>query len=554
MAQISRNVFATHVYNQITSYAKTFLQSTTFLANRNLLPIESPLNHHKKPLSNIIEALQTFLSDDVELLVYLDHYSVPKKDYHPDYIAMILLHNFENQITNDCDYRFHTKLLNEYNLTQNVAQLEYLKTLPTQIQGTPEWMAARKEGLTACNIKKVLYGSIKEKVEIVLDKCKTDDVYKKIYSPAMQHGHQHEDNGIAIFESRSNRDVFEFGCMQHQEFSFLKASPDGIDNMGEMLEIKMPYSRIPHEIPKPDYYNQMQLQLEVCDLDVCNFLECVVKHYTSKADYLADINKKARTGPPRHCFTGRGLEKGVMLEGKSRDNLYFNYKYAPLDLMPDEIDEWLNENTEELNVEAKEKQEEDNVVYNDFVVRPVYWYLVRYSCIKVYRDSNWISKNIGKFHTFWRTVLYYRKHGIEPLLEFLETGNNNCLPKHPGIVNFPDFKVRKSTRRTKVANIFSKNTCLLMDSSDEEDELNKTNNKVSNKITKSNSVKKSTTKPKVKKSSKKKTSPKTTKSTKGARITKSASGKLLKFSSKPKPVKSQGCLINDSSDEDLSFM
>ena len=75
MAQISRNVFATHVYNQIISYAKTFLQSTTFLAKRNLLPIESPLTHHKKPLSNIIEALQTFLSDDVELLVYLDHYS-----------------------------------------------------------------------------------------------------------------------------------------------------------------------------------------------------------------------------------------------------------------------------------------------------------------------------------------------------------------------------------------------------------------------------------------------------------------------------------------------
>ena len=462
---------------------------------------------------------------------------------------MVVLHNFENQIINDCGYRFHTKILNEYNLTQNINQLEYLKTLPTQIQGTPEWMAARKEGLTASNIKKVLYGSIKEQVEIILDKCKTDDVYKKIYSPAMQHGHQHEDNGVAIFESRSNREVYEFGCMPHQEFNFLKASPDGIDNMGEMLEIKMPYSRIPHEIPKPDYYDQMQLQLEVCDLDVCNFLECVVKHYTSKADYLADINKQARTGPARHCFTGRGLEKGVMLEGKSMDNLYFNYKYAPLDLMPDEINEWLDENTEQLNKEAKEQQEEDNVVFNDFVVRPVYWYLVRYSCIKVYRDSNWISKNISKFHTFWRTVLYYRKHGIEPLIEFLETGNNDCLPKHPGIVNFSDFKVRKSTKRKKIVNVFSKNTCLVMDSSDEEDELNNINNKVSTK-TKDKPTKKS----KTKKSLKKKTQLKTNKSPKGAKITKSSSDKLLKFPSKSASVKSQGCLIDDSSDEDLSFM
>lgn len=560
MAQISRNVFATHVYNKITSYANTFLQSTNFLASRNLLPIESPLTHHKKPLSNIIEAIQTFLSDDVDLLVYLDHYSVPKKDYQPDYIAMVILHNFENQIINDCGYRFHTKILNEYNLTQNITQLDYLKTRPTQIQGTPEWMAARKEGLTASNIKKVLYGSIKEQVEIILDKCKTDDVYKKIYSPAMQHGHQHEDNGVAIFESRSNREVYEFGCMPHQEFNFLKASPDGIDNMGEMLEIKMPYSRIPHEIPKPDYYNQMQLQLEVCDLDVCNFLECVVKHYTSKADYLADINKKARTGPARHCFTGRGLEKGVMLEGKSMDNLYFNYKYAPLDLMPDEINEWLDENIDQLNEEAKEKQEEDNMVFNDFVVRPVYWYLVRYSCIKVYRDSNWISKHISKFHTFWRTVLYYRRHGIEPLLEFLETGNNDCLPKHPGIVNFPDFKVRKSTKRKKIVNVFSKNTCLLLDSSDEEDELNKMNNKApNNKVLSKTTTKKkkslnNKSSPKTTKSTSSTKSTKSVKSTKGTRIRKSTSSKLLKKSSKSVPVKSQGCLIDDSSDEDLSFM
>ena len=44
--------------------------------------------------------------------------------------------------------------------------------------------------------------------------------------------------------------------MRHPLFNFLGASPDGIDEMGEMLEIKMPYSRIPHEIPKKDYYFQ----------------------------------------------------------------------------------------------------------------------------------------------------------------------------------------------------------------------------------------------------------------------------------------------------------
>jgi putative phage-type endonuclease len=551
MSQL-KPLFSKHVYNQITSYTKTFLQTTKFLANKNLLSIENPLNHHKKPLSNVIEAVQTFLSDDVDLLVYLDHYSVLKKDYQPDYIAMVILHNFENQLINDCNYRFHTKLLNEYNLTQNIAQLEFLKLQPTQIQGTHEWIIARRKGLTASNITKVLHGSVKEQVNILLDKCTTDNVYKKIYSPAMQHGHQHEDNGIAIFESRSNRKVHDFGCMSHREFSFLKASPDGIDNLGEMLEIKMPYSRIPHEIPKNDYYDQMQLQLEVCDLDVCNFLECVIKHYTSKDDYIEDVNKKARTGPSRHCYTAKGLEKGVMLEGKSMDARYFNYKYAPLDMMPDNIDDWINEYTKQLYIEAEEQQEHDNITFNDFVVRPVYWYVKRYSCIKVYRDSNWISKHISTFHTFWRTVLYYRKHGVEPLLEFLETGNNDCLPKHPGIVNFPDFKVRKSTKRTKIANVFSKNVCLLMDSSDDEPELKK-KFKNNTKITK-----KTPTKTTNKTTTNKTTTNKTTKTPKvktDIKITNVQGAKIYKSSYK-QTQKTQGCLIETSSDtdNDLSFM
>jgi hypothetical protein len=40
-----------------------------------------------------------------------------------------------------------------------------------------------------------------------------------------------------------------------------------------MLEIKNVVSREITGIPKPEYYVQMQLQMEVCDLEECDFLE-----------------------------------------------------------------------------------------------------------------------------------------------------------------------------------------------------------------------------------------------------------------------------------------
>jgi hypothetical protein len=276
----------------------------------------------------------------------------------------------------------------------------------------------------------------------------------------MQHGTQHEDNGINIYKKRSGRKVYEFGCMKHPLFKFLGASPDGIDDKGEMLEIKMPYSRIPHEIPKKDYYFQMQLQMEVCNLDVCNFLECVVKEYNTKEEYEADIYTEGKTKKEKLTHSKNGLEKGIMLEGASMGNKKFFYRYSPLDIMPNKIDAWL----EKAKVSIQKELEKDNLKFYDFKFRPVYWYATKYSCIRVYKDSNWINKHIAEFHKFWRTVEYYRKHGTKELEEFMKTGKSDCLPKHPGIINFPDMKIRKS----KSFNIFSKNKCIIEMSDDDD--------------------------------------------------------------------------------------
>ena len=504
---LSNPLFTSTIYNKIVQHAKHYLSTLSLLVRTGNLNESSPLNAPQQPLTTIVENLQTFLSDDVEILNHVGSHSIAKKDFHPDYLAMILLDNFPEHIQNNGTYKFHTQSIADANLERNKQQLAHLKTLPTQKQGTQDWFNFRKTALTASNCYKVIYGSTKDKINIILDKCSTETTQKRMYSPAMQHGTQHEDNGCNIFQKRSGRKVHEFGCLRHPLFNFLGASPDGIDDMGEMLEIKMPYSRIPHEIPKKEYYFQMQLQMEVCNLDVCNFLECIVKSYNTKAEYENDTYESGKTKKERLTHTSNGMEKGVMIEGISKSSDTFFYRYSPLGIMPNKIESWLAKSEESIKKEAKEKG------HHNIHIRPVYWYAKKYSCIRVYKDSNWITNYIAEFHRFWKTIEYYRENGTDKLNEFMETGKSECLPKHPGIINFPDMKVRKSKN---TINLFTKKTCVIDISDDDNDNDNDNESK--------------STKPKTK--------------------TKSFNSNKYRKPSKPK-----GCMIlSDSSDEeDLSI-
>ena len=182
---ITRVLFTTTIYNTILQHAKHYLSALTLLVRTGNLSETSELNTSQQKLTNLVEHIQTFLSNDVDILNHVGSHSISKKDFHPDYLAMILLHNFSDQIINDGGYSFHTQSISDVNLERNKKQLAYLKTLPTQKQGTQEWYDFRKTALTASNCYKVIYGSTKDKVNIILDKCSTETTQKRMYSPAM---------------------------------------------------------------------------------------------------------------------------------------------------------------------------------------------------------------------------------------------------------------------------------------------------------------------------------------------------------------------------------
>ena len=78
-------------------------------------------------------------------------------------------------------------------------------------------------------------------------------------------------------------------------YDFLGASPDGINvnpsssRYGRLLEIKNVKSReIDGTVSKP-YWIQTQVQMEVCDLNECDFLETKFIEYENYNSYLNDI-------------------------------------------------------------------------------------------------------------------------------------------------------------------------------------------------------------------------------------------------------------------------
>jgi putative phage-type endonuclease len=87
-----------------------------------------------------------------------------------------------------------------------------------------------------------------------------------------------------VYEYLNDAKVDEYDCVPHPAYSFIGASPDGIvvegKTRGRMVEIKCPQ---PSSVVKdgncvrPEYWCQMQLQMEVCNLNTCDYVRAVVR-------------------------------------------------------------------------------------------------------------------------------------------------------------------------------------------------------------------------------------------------------------------------------------
>ena len=216
-------------------------------------------------------------------------------------------------------------------------------------------------------------------------------------------GQKYEPLSVMIYEEMYKTKVGEFGCIRHPKYHFIGASPDGINiepsnnRYGRMLEIKNIVNREITGIPKKEYWIQMQLQMETCDLNECDFLETRFIEYENENLFLKDSDTS--------LFTSiQGERKGIILYFSNQVTGTPLYIYTPLHILSyEEYEKW----SEEL-IENMLTQQPDLMW-----VRTIYWKLDEWSCVLVQRNKKWFTDVVPMISNFWDIIEKERITGYE---------------------------------------------------------------------------------------------------------------------------------------------
>ena len=325
-------------------------------------------------------------------------------------------------------------------------KLRILDSIPTPPQRTQEWYEMRYGLLTASNIWKAV-GSEAQQNQLIVEKCIP---FEKFKEDCARHGNLSADNPMAwgqkyehisalIYESKNKTKLGEYGCIVHPEWNFIGASPDGINIepespvYGRMVEIKNIVNRDIDGIPLDAYWVQMQIQMEVADLDECDFVETRIKEFATREEFLESANQYkgvVLTFLPRITIestmrNNQGFTESVgrgksAIDTKCRKDdvgvLHENTMVTSLSIAKKSFYEYFLLSSEDATPDVKVNEWIQSMkdLHKEYVVASVvYWVLDQYSCVLVKRNRAWFNAAIPLMDKLWRTVERERVTGCE---------------------------------------------------------------------------------------------------------------------------------------------
>ena len=286
-------------------------------------------------------------------------------------------------------------------------QISHLSSIPQPQQRTEEWYQFRNNLITASNAYKI-FESMAQQNSLIYEKCNSINnmVIKETTfvntETTLHWGQKYEPLSVMFYEQIYETQVGEFGCIRHRTYPFIGASPDGInicstnDRYGRMLEIKNIVNREITGIPKKEYWIQMQLQMETCDLDECDFFETRFVEYENETMFLKDSDYSLFTSV-------QGERKGIILYFSNQVTGVPLYIYTPLSIQTYlEYETWSNQMIEET------------LKNTDLIwVRQIYWRLDEWSCVLVRRNRKWFTDVVPIMRDFWKMIEEERVTGWE---------------------------------------------------------------------------------------------------------------------------------------------
>ena len=275
-------------------------------------------------------------------------------------------------------------------------ELKELLKLPLMKQRTEEWFEARKTRLTASDLYDALKGGnvsirlAKKKANIVVDNINYNAI------PALKWGTMFEPMATRCYSQKmKNVTIHDFGLICDANNSHFGASPDGINDLGIMLEIKCPYSRkITDGVIPEKYKMQIQGQLAVCKLKECDYIECIFKTMESEEEYLA----------LEHGTTE--LKHGVIAEFYNSKGEYVYY-YSEPNKTPIEC-------IKDIQVQVHAQTQRATDITLRFS-KYTYWRLDEMIIQRVVFNGNEWETISPKIDTFWEQVEEYKLQPLIPI-------------------------------------------------------------------------------------------------------------------------------------------
>lgn len=277
-------------------------------------------------------------------------------------------------------------------------QLKYLRQLPQPEQKTPEWYKYRHNLITASNIYKV-FASQAQINSLIYEKCKPfvqrEITNNNLHSTSsLQWGVLYEQVTVLLYEYMNDTNISDFGCIQHEKYNFIGASPDGINTnpnsnlYGRMIEIKNIVNRDITGIPKEEYWVQTQIQMETCDLNECDFIETRFKEYDVIDQFYKDVSKQ------------RGIILCFVENGNTNSTPIYVYSRMDLTIDIDTAQKW---------IEYEKELRTDKFL----LMNTRYWYLDEYSCVLIKRNTDWFKAALPMIEDVWDTIEKERTTGYE---------------------------------------------------------------------------------------------------------------------------------------------
>lgn len=289
------------------------------------------------------------------------------------------------------------------------AVLKELVKEPIIKQRTKEWFDARENRLTASD----LYDAIKDsKISDSIAKKKakiTKDNINYNAIKALKWGTMFEPMASRIYsEINKNINIYEFGLICDKNNEHFGASPDGINELGIMIEIKCPYSRkiIDTYIPEK-YLMQIQGQLAVCNLNECDYIECKFL-IIEESEYIEEFENS----------DSDDIKHGIIAEYISKKGEY-TYLYSDNNKKAaDNINDIYNK----MRAFDEDSKDSENNIYE--YVKLNYWKLDKINTQRVIFNKNEWGNISDKINIFWEKVERFKLNPIEKI-KFINEDDDN---------------------------------------------------------------------------------------------------------------------------------